>query len=360
MTLSGSIYDFFLYAMVGLYFVALVRLAANWHLLKEARWLAIASACWPVFMLDEWVRLADASALTWSLGATDVFGVALLSCCYRFIKSMLILVPSKRSRLFWPVGVTAVFQLSILLMPLHEKSQWLVGSPVGEPLLLWPAYIPSLVAAFSILLIGILVTEHIQLYHRYLPYQVVDVGEYKIPRLAGLLGSTVGVSFLNILLVTAAMFGFFTIPFWESLYHVLIGAVLLVVLLTLTSPRNTSPSPLEYDRFDKGEETPANIRRVLQQAELAVINTKAYKDMGLTLKQFCLSNEIDPTLLAIALQLERKQTFRSFIYKYRLDYAKNVLLNSDAKVARVAKRLGLNSEKFLSDFLVKHLRRGSK
>jgi hypothetical protein len=36
------------------------------------------------------------------------------------------------------------------------------------------------------------------------------------------------------------------------------------------------------------------------------------------------------------------------------------LLNSDAKVARVAKRLGLNSEKFLSDFLVKHLRRGSK
>ena len=74
------------------------------------------------------------------------------------------------------------------------------------------------------------------------------------------------------------------------------------------------------------------------------------------MKDFSDEAGVDPTTLAIALHLELKKNFRGFVYQYRLDYAKNVLLRSDAKIAKVAKRLGLNSEKFLGDVLVKYLR----
>jgi YesN/AraC family two-component response regulator len=57
----------------------------------------------------------------------------------------------------------------------------------------------------------------------------------------------------------------------------------------------------------------------------------------------------------LALQLTEKKNFRRFIFHYRLEYAKNVLLRSDAKLEAVAKRMGINSEKFLSEYFVKHL-----
>ena len=67
------------------------------------------------------------------------------------------------------------FQCAILLIPIDDKQQWLSLSPYGQPLLLWPAYIASLLTGFSVLLIGILITEHIQMYHRHLPEQAVDI-----------------------------------------------------------------------------------------------------------------------------------------------------------------------------------------
>jgi YesN/AraC family two-component response regulator len=79
------------------------------------------------------------------------------------------------------------------------------------------------------------------------------------------------------------------------------------------------------------------------------------KTRFLTLSEFCKGADIDPTSLAIALQLTEKKNFRRFIFHYRLEYAKKVLLHSDAKLEAVAKRLGVNSEKFLSEYLVKHL-----
>ena len=135
------------------------------------------------------------------------------------------------------------------------------------------------------------------------------------------MGSMVGVAFMSILLVTAATFGF-PISFWESLHHLMIGCALLVVLFSLTFIRRTAPSPLDYERLDEGKATPYEISSIISKAERYTIESKAYKTRFLTLGEFCQGADIDPTSLAIALQLTEKKNFRQFIFHYRLEYAK--------------------------------------
>ncbi|KHT56847.1 DNA mismatch repair protein [Alteromonas macleodii] len=353
--MTSAINDYFLYALLGIYAIGFVRLFVQKVNLRSGRWLTAAFLCWPVFMLDEWLRLANATGLASIYGLSEVFAVIAITCCYRAIKPMLLAYPTARKRLWWPVVVTGVFQCAILLIPVDDKQQWLSSSPHGQPLLLWPAYIASLLTGFSVLLIGILITEHIQMYHRHLPEQAVDIKNLKMPRLAGVMGSLVGVAFMSILLVTAATFGFFPVPFWEGFHHLMIGTAILIVLFSLTFIRRTSPSPLDYERLDEGKATPYEISNIISKAERYTIESKAYKVRFLTLSEFCKGADIDPTSLALALQLTEKKNFRRFIFHYRLEYAKNVLLRSDAKLEAVAKRMGINSEKFLSEYLVKHL-----
>lgn len=352
---TTTMYDNILYAALLFYFIIVGRYLYYRQSISAKNWLALALVCWPLFMFDEWIRLWDASKLIPLYGLSDVFAVLLITCCYRVIKPMLLAHPTQRSRLWAPVIATTVFQSAILLISVEDKTQWVSASPSGSPFVLWPVYLASLFTCFSVLLMGILITEHIQKYHRHLPEQVADVKRYQIPRLAGIMGSTVGVAFMCILLVSAATFGFFTIPFWESLYHVSLGSVLLFVLLSLTHPRKTSPSPLNYRRLDEGIAKPAEMRAVIEQAERTMKEEKCYKTLGLTLKNFSEVASVDPTSLAIALQWELKKNFRSFVYGHRLDYAKKVLLRSDEKVEHIAKRLGLNSEKFLGEVLVRYL-----
>ncbi|MCZ8529402.1 helix-turn-helix domain-containing protein [Alteromonas sp. PRIM-21] len=353
--MTSSYYDYFLYSLLGVYVFCFARLFVQKVNLTSMRWLVGAFICWPLFMLDEWLRIAQASSLAGLYGLSDVFAVIAITCCYRAIKPMLLAYPTARKRLWWPAVVTAIFQCTVLLIPIDDKQQWLSSSPNGEPLLLWPAYFASLLTGFSVLLIGILITEHIQMYHRHLPEQAVDIKNLKMPKLAGVMGSLVGVAFMSILLVTAATFGFFPVPFWESFHHLMIGCALLVVLFSLTFIRRTAPSPLNYERLDEGKATPYEISNIISKAERYTIESKAYKTRFLTLSEFCKGADIDPTSLAIALQLTEKKNFRRFIFHYRLEYAKKVLLHSDAKLEAVAKRLGVNSEKFLSEYLVKHL-----
>ena len=353
--MTSAINNYFLYALLGLYAIGFVRLFAQKVNLSSGRWLAAAFLCWPVFMLDEWLRMANATELAGIYGLSEVFAVIAITCCYRAIKPMLLLHPTARKRLWWPVMVTGAFQCTILFLPVDDKQQWLLSSPHGQPLLLWPAYIAPLLTGFSVLLIGILITEHIQMYHRHLPEQAVDIKNLKMPRLAAVMGGLVGVAFMSILLVTAATFGFFPVPFWEAFHHLMIGAAILIVLFSLTFVRRTSPSPLDYERLDDGKVTPYEISSIISKAERYTIESKAYKVRFLTLIEFCKGADIDPTSLALALQLTEKKNFRRFIFHYRLEYAKNVLLRSDARLEAVAKRMGINSEKFLSDYFVKHV-----
>jgi AraC-like DNA-binding protein len=355
MVMTFSVQDYCVLLLLVTYLLTLGFFVRQQSRNKGAGWLLAALLCWPLFMIDEWIRIAGFNELAVLYGLSDIFAAVTITCCYRAIKPMLYLQPSAKKRLWLPVGITALLQLTVFLIPTAEKQAWLLASPIGDPLVLWPAYAAPLVTGFSVLLIGILITEHMQTYHRHLPEQAVDISEFKIKSLTSVMGITVGVAFMSILLVTAATFGFFQLAAWESYYHLMLGAALLSVLASMLFARNTSPSPFDYERLDEGKATPYEISSIISKAERHTIDSKAYKARGLTIGDFCEAAGLDPTSLAIALRVSDKKNFRRFIFHFRLEYAKKVLLQTDTKVAAVAKRLGLNSEKFLSDYLVKHL-----
>lgn len=353
--MTFSIQDYCVLLLLVIYLLSLGLFLRQQRHNKGAGWLLAALLCWPLFMTDEWLRMSRLNELAVLYGLSDIFAVIAITCCYRAIKPMLYLQPSAKKRLWLPAGITALLQVAALLIPATEKQRWLVASPIGDPLVLWPAYAAPLVAGFSVLLIGILITEHMQTYHRHLPEQAVDIGEFKVTGLASVMGITVGIAFMSILLVTAATFGFFQLAAWESYYHLMLGAALLSILVSLLFARNTSPSPFDHERLDEGKATPYEMSSIISKAERHTIDSKAYKARRLTIARFCDEAGLDATTLAIALRVSDKKSFRRFIYHFRLEYAKKVLLRTDTKVAAVAKRLGLNSEKFLSDYLVKHL-----
>ncbi|MEC9479739.1 MAG: hypothetical protein VX445_05835 [Pseudomonadota bacterium] len=61
--MTSAINDYFLYALLGIYAIGFVRLFVQKVNLRSGRWLTAAFLCWPVFMLDEWLRMANATGL---------------------------------------------------------------------------------------------------------------------------------------------------------------------------------------------------------------------------------------------------------------------------------------------------------
>lgn len=357
MTATGLIYQYTLYATSLVYLVVVWRYVQCYTQLPGRRWLTVAVASWPLLVIDEWLALFELTSLAPFTYLFEFIPVVLLAACYRAAKPLMLRRPRRHSRMWLMVALVVAAQIPLWLVDSALKTQWFMSAPVGQPLQFWPFYLAPMMTGFGVLLFGILIAEDVQHYHQRLPEQVVDVGQYKIRRLAGVMGATVGFAFTSILLVCAAGFGFFIIPFWLSLFHLVMATACLFVIGALVTPRITSPSPLDYDRLEACNEPQAAMRDALVRAEQTLIQTKGYKQLGLTLAAFCRDANLDPTLLAVALKVSPRKNFRGFVYHYRLEYAKKVLLRSDAKIARVAKRLGMNSEKFLSGALVSYLRK---
>lgn len=328
--------------------------------LHGSAWLLAAIMLWPLGQLDEWLKYAGVlSQVVWVSSLFDFVPVAIATCLYKATKAMVTRNGATRPVLVWlPVLCIAMAQIAVILSPLALRLSWLAEAPTGFPMTHWPVYLVALLTGFGVLLFSIMSTELLQNYHRYLPEQVVDTAIYRIRWLTGANATVVGLSFVAILLVTAATFGFFAVPFWLSAFHVGVNLVMLFMLGLMVADRQTSPSPLDHDRLQSNKGDISMLRAIATQAEQVVIDQKAYKTVGLRIEDFArMVGDTDPTTLALALHLQSQMNFRAFIYQYRLDYAKNVLMRTDTKIATVAKRLGLNSEKFLSDVLVKHLQK---
>jgi len=130
----------------------------------------------------------------------------------------------------------------------------------------------------------------------------------------------------------------------------------LQTFIAVIRPQHTSPSPLDYHRLDDLKAEQCIMREALVKAEQTMTDAEAFKSPGLQLKAFAGQCHVDPTTLVIALRLLEKRDFRSFVYQYRLAYAKNELIGSDDSLAQ-AKRLGVHSEQFLSGVMMNHMRK---
>ncbi|WP_100656238.1 helix-turn-helix domain-containing protein [Alteromonas flava] len=330
---------------------------ARFDVLPHGKLLYAISALWPLILAEDLLRLSGAAhwlavlvGLFYCVPLLMMVAVALMS--FPMVQKQPI-----RWRPLMYLGVVLVVGLQVptLLLPASEKINLLMQQPQGNPLTYAPVYFVYGLTGLMIVGIGIKLVEAMQTYQNTLSEQVVDVSYYRVPTIISLLATMVGIGFAATILTALVAFNFVQFSWWQTTLHYAYGLVFLMIFILLLERRRYSPQPLDLVRLEKKQGEEWRLREALARAEKAMIQRKAYKVIGLRIEQLADAAGVDPTDLAIAIHVLLKRNFRAFVYHYRLEYAKKVLMRTDAKVTAVARRLGFESEKFLSDMFIKYI-----
>lgn len=353
----AELLEFLTTLFIGLW-VALMAVAwVRFEKLPHGRSLYIAAWFWPLLLVDDLLRLTGPGQ--WKAILSGAFGfmpvlmmVLIVSMVYPLLREK----PMRWKPLLWlGVGIVAACQIPVLILAPVDKMNLLMQQPIGQPLANLPVYLVYWLSGMFIVAMGIKLVELMQAYQRTLSEQVVDINYYRVPTIIGLTATLVGLGFAAIVLTTMVAFNFVQFTWWQTTIHYSYALVFLMVLILLLERRRFSPSPLDMAQLAarKGDENA--LRYILAKAEKAMIERKAYKVIGLRIRQLADAADVEPTTLAIATHRLLNRNFRAFVYHYRLEYAKKVLMRTDSKVSAVAKRLGFQSEKFLSDMFIKYI-----
>jgi AraC-like DNA-binding protein len=351
--------------VVGMGLLWLVSLLAIWVRYDEFRHGALllsAIVLWPTLIIESFIRAyglqVQLAFLFGLFNFTPVFLITLLYYCVH----KLVIEKALSSTMVYLVPALLIFcaQVPLLILPMDVKTQILLHPPVGNLPIFWPLYGLFAVSGFMLLVMAIKIEELLANYQHHLSDHVVDINFYKFPVAISMFGALIVVAFFSIIFTALVAFDVVAMSYWQDIINLLQAAIMLVLLLILLARRRYAPSPLNYEGFDKHTYSNEYLRDTLTKAEQAIIKSKAYKKIGLRLGQLAHAAKVEPQALAIATRTILNRNFRAFIYHYRLEYAKKVLMRTDAKVAAVAKRLGFNSEKFLSGIFVKYIEKMGK
>ena len=313
---------------------------------------------WPVLLVGEVAQLAGYT----SPGLFALSAVALPLGLAGLYKNLNAVVWRKPTLLRWPFVVAGIATLALIavqgLLYSGEWSQWRDFAPQGEPVRYWAVYLNCLVSAFLFLYVAIVLIEQVQQYHYELPLQVVDTEMYQLKGITGSLGFAVGMAFFAVILVAAIAFGFLPFAYWLGWFHLLIALPWLLVLSQLSRSQVSSPSPFDHTSMSAAQKmSDARAQAIVKRAEAAVIAQKAYKEIGLTLYTFAERAELSASDVCLALLASKKLHFRGFIYQFRMKYARQVLMDSDAKLDSVTRRLKLGANGTASSTFLRYLER---
>lgn len=351
-----STYQFVLVSLLLGWIVPLAGIWVRYDRFPHSNMLIAAILIWPMTLMDEVLRAFGQGQSGIFLAGLFQFSPVLI--CAFVIHSVLVMVKSEPGRvwhLYLPALVVALGQVPLLILPEATKSHMLMVPPTGALSSNWLYYIPYLFAGFTLLTLATRGVELIKQYHDGLSEQVVDLNYYRLHTINGGCISLIIVAFAGIILTTLATFGLGAPVIWQSIINLFYSVTLLYVILLLLQKRRYSPSPFDAEMIETASYSEAFLQDTLQKAENAIIERRAYKHLGLRIRQLAKIADVEPLALAVATKTLLKRNFRAFIYHYRLEYAKKVLMRSDAKVSSVAKRLGFNSEKYLSSIFIKYI-----
>ena len=338
--------------------VAITLIWVRFDSLKQGRLVLIGVFVWPLLLADEWLKLSGYfTSMSFVAGLFQFVPAIIAAIIALAVRKLTLEKPVAVSLVYFVPAALLVFaQIPFVLLPYAQKVTFLYTPPVGDLLVNWPYLAPYLFSGFVLLIFAVQATESISHYHYHLSDQVVDVNFYRLNLLNyGCIGMIV-VALLNILIVGLVTFDLFTAREWQAMVNILQASVFMFLLLVLLEKRRYSPAPFTPDQLANHKYSDDYLRTALKQAEKTIIKHKAYKRIGLRIRQVADAADIEPLALALATRLVLKRNFRAFIYHYRLEYAKKVLMRTDAKVSSVAKKLGFNSEKYLSSVFVKYIR----
>lgn len=353
-----SLYQLSISILLIGWLVALVAVWVRYDGFPHRKYILIAVLIWPFLLVDEWLRLSGYFAsfhfLIGSFQFITPIVAATLVLCVRSVTQ-----EKSASTTLWfflPAVLLFAGQLPFILMTESFKISALLLPPTGDVLTNWPYLATYLFSAFVMLSYAVHGAEYLSSYHYYLSDQVVDIDMYELKITLNGCYVLVFTAFLNMLIIGLVIFDLQPFEQWQQVINITNAGAFLFFILILLDRRRYSPMPFAEKQFSRKRFSDDYLRHVLKQAEQAIIEHKAYKRKGLRIRQIADAINVEPAALALATRFVLKRNFRAFVYHYRLEYAKKVLMRTDQKVTTVAKRLGFNSEKYLSNMFVKYIR----
>lgn len=357
--------------MALLVFFITVLLFAAWLALVVSEWkqtqsrtsshlLLKALAMWPLLIVDPMVRAASFEKWFAVAGMFKFVAVLLFIYVLRYW--------CEKMQPHWPCSklfsgflllLAIGAQLPLLLSSINYQ-QWVSSTPVAQVPQYWQVYLCYVIQCIACLILGLRLFDVSKRYHHYLSWQAVDIKRYFRKNVSIIAGAIVAVTLIAFLQILASAIGLFALHLWPALVDVALATIALIALAVIVFSEAPLASPIQYKALSAASVKPSNAdHRLLKTAQDVMVTSKAYKIIGYTLEEFSERCQCSPTDLIIALRRTQKQDFRAFIFKYRMEYARNIVMRSDASIAAVAKRLGFHSEKFLSGPFLSYLERRS-
>lgn len=333
--------------------ILLVRNLTHKHYSQYFSSFWVAFLLWPLLLVYEYLQFIGFEN-TWVQVVPIIVLPSILLALHRIYLHYLCREISVPTLLYGSAFIVILVLLGVQFIALGGV--WQSGSPFGMIWSFWPLYIAYLSVAVLMLFTAISQVEHLQQYHFELPMQVVDIKQYRLKGLTGAGGFAAGMAFFLVILVVSVALGFLPVFAWVVWSHVVIALPILFMLLYLSIRQSPSPSPFNHELMARAPKMTLNkAQAIISQAEAAVIANKSYKKIGLTLEEFAHQAKLEPVTLSLALLAGKKQHFRGFIYQFRMKYAKQVLMGSDAKLEDVAKRLKLGAKGSVSNNFLRYL-----
>jgi len=311
----------------------------------------------PLIITDEVLRFSGSlNDLSFLVGLFQFMPVLLASMVFICIHKMLLEKPIDNQWLHFLIpALFFLAEIPFLILPEAIKVSAFSEPPVGDILGNWPFYLYYLLSSFVILVYALKIDEMIKDYNYYLSEQVVDVGHFEMPPTMKLFGGLITISFGALLLIVMVALGLVNFDYWQGIISLLQVSIFYVITLLLLQGRSYSPNPLVPEDLEDRSYSEEHMRTVLAKAENAIIRNKLYKTVGLRLRTLSELAGVEPKELVVSSRRMLNRNFRAYMYHYRLEYAKKIILRSDVKISAVAKRLGFTSEKALSDMFVKYV-----
>ncbi|WP_102798068.1 helix-turn-helix transcriptional regulator [Bowmanella denitrificans] len=351
-----------LLALLLLWLLPVILIWVRYQRLPHAQELLLAVLFTPSLLVDQYISAFDSqSRWTFLVGLFNGMPVMIAALLVLAVAKLVLEKGKYRQWPIWSgVALMGILQIPFMLAPLAYKAQLLSQPIVGQLSVYWPLYAYLALCHFLVLFLALNVEQKISDYQSHLSDQVVDTHFYRFSVAVKLFGGLITLAFVSLVVTMLVAFNLLPFDSWRGFVSVGYYLLFLVLTLVLMEQRRYSPSPLDYKALENHRYSDAFLQDVLNRAEKAMIEHKAYKIIGLRLKEFADMAGVNPGALAIASRKLLNRNFRAFVYHYRLEYAKNVLMRSDAKVSAVAKRLGFDSEKFLSGVFVKYIEQMGK
>lgn len=347
-------YQLIVIAVSGLWLVPLLTAWVRYDLFPHSALVFIAIFCAPLILLDDaLIAFGWVNKWVFLLSVFSFIPVLIAILCFLAVQKMVKKYPPSPFLHYAVIGLLALVELPFLLVDNQLKLQMTVGL-VGQLAEYWPYYSYYLLLSIAITVYAVMSVKLLKDYDNHLSEHSVDVGFYRFRVLKLVLAILVAVGVTGALTVILIATDSIYVSRWQAVLSVMHSVSLWMVMLVLVERRRFAPCPFEYSAL-KNKIPEAHMQAVLEKVEKTIIRYKAYRKKGLLIQHLCDAADVEPSELAISSQVLLNRNFRAFVYHYRLEYAKLLLTRTDIKVSTVARRLGFDSDKYLSDIFIKYV-----